>query len=142
METTPVKPNTSDPCDPAPTCAANERLITVEPDFSAGECCPTYECYKGCWEVQTLNGVDTYIKEIVQKSYPEFECCTDVQKRKCDVALIKWDTSFPWSSSISCPMRNLDEMTIGKMPSTLFFRNELSQVCLCHIIPTWPSKGF
>ena len=71
VETTPVKPNTSDPCDPAPTCAANERLITVEPDFSAGECCPTYECFKGCWEVQTLNGVDTYIKEIVQKPYPE-----------------------------------------------------------------------
>ena len=65
METTPVKPNTSDPCDPAPTCAANERLITVQPDSSAGECCPTYQCFKGCWEVQTLNGVDTYIQAIV-----------------------------------------------------------------------------
>ena len=91
METTPVKPNTSDPCDPAPTCAANERLITVEPDFSAGECCPTYECFKGCWEVQTLNGVDTYIKEIVQKPYrlSLSVALLNVQKGNFDVALLK-----------------------------------------------------
>ena len=62
-EKTPVKPNTSDPCDPPPICAADERLITIQPDLAAGECCLIYECYKGCWEVQTLNGIDTFIKE-------------------------------------------------------------------------------
>ena len=49
-------------------------------------CCPqeTQKCtFKGCWEVQTLNGVDTYIQAIVHKQLTQgsveithwFECC-------------------------------------------------------------------
>lgn len=69
VETRNVKANTNTPCDPAPTCNADERLITVPAGVSpADECCPYYECFKGCWEVRTEgNGDVTYIPEMIQK---------------------------------------------------------------------------
>ena len=35
------------------------------------------------------------------------------------IKLLKWGASFQRSSSLNCPMRNSDEMTIGKTHSTL-----------------------
>ena len=41
-------------------------------------------------------------------------------RTKLDLA-IKWGASSRWSSSLYCPMRDSDEMTIWKMYSTLSF---------------------
>ena len=35
------------------------------------------------------------------------------------IGIVKWGASSRWSSSLNCPMRNTDEMTIGKRRPTL-----------------------
>ena len=42
-----------------------------------------------------------------------------LKKKKERSDLVKWDASSRWSSSLYCPMRKSDQMTIGKTQPTL-----------------------